>query len=75
MIYWLHTNMLEFMNFDENMELKKNKKSVRRSGTAAVKLLHSNFVAMYHVIITIYGCMIFIQVTLFDRDERKNMTK
>jgi len=34
----------------------------------------SNFVAMYHVIITFYFCKILIQVTLFETTEKK-MTK
>jgi len=60
------------------MKLQVNKTvrfSRKHSGTAAVKLLHSNFVAMYHVIITIYFCMIIIQVTLFERDNQKENGK
>jgi len=53
------------------------KKSLRHSGTAAVKLLHSNFVVLYHVIITniIYFYMTLIQISLFERNVRKENYK
>jgi len=44
---------------------------MKHSRTAAVKLLHSNFIATYRVIITNYFRMILIQVTLFEHDDRK----
>jgi len=44
---------------------------VKHSETAEVKLLHNNCIGMYHVFITIYFCMILIQVTRFKRSDRK----
>jgi len=41
------------------------------SRTAAVKLFHGNFVAMYRVCINIYFYMILIQVTRFKSGDRK----
>jgi len=67
------------MKMSLSIILSRQEKSLRHSGTAAVKLLHSNFVAMCLYVSCNYNYLFFllilIQVILFAGDDRKENDK